>query len=249
MSQIQFFNTTLRKQNSYIHQHHHSMYELVYYVSSSGHTTIRGTRYPYSSGQFAVIAPGVKHDEFRSADTEVIYFGFLHSDARIPLATGVFRDDHGRIGEIMKEMIEETKHKRNHFALKLDMLLQFTLIEADRLIEQETSAGSEEKLRQTVQYMGQYYTEPVTLMELAKMSGYSYDHFRHLFKAHTGMTPMNYITHLRIEKAKDMLLERTHNITQISLECGYSSLSYFSSMFKKKTGLNPREYPQTPPAK
>lgn len=242
MSLIQFFSTTLRKQNSYIHHHHHSMYEIVYYVSGSGHTTIRGFRYPYSGGHCAVIAPGVKHDEYCSADTEVVYFGFLHTDEHIPLSTRIFRDDRGRIGEIMKEMVEETKHKRNHFALKLDMLLQFTLIEVDRLFAQETSAGSEESLRQTVQYIQQYYTEPVTLMELAKMSGYSYDHFRHLFKAYTGKTPMNYITHLRIEKAKEMLLEGKDNITQISLECGYSSLSHFSSLFKKKTGKNPREY-------
>lgn len=244
MSLIQFFNTTLRKQNSYIHQHRHSIYEFVYYASGSGYTTIRGIRYPYSSGEFALIAPGVEHDEYRHTDTEVIYFGFFHSDEGIPLSTGVFRDDRGRIREIVKEMVDETKQKRNHFALKLDMLLRFALIEADRLLEQGASTGSEEKLRQTIHYIQQYYTEPITLTELANMSGYSYDHFRHLFKAHIGMAPMNYIIHLRMEKAKDMLLARKDNITQIALECGYSNLSYFSNIFKKKTGKNPREYIQ-----
>jgi AraC-like DNA-binding protein len=222
--------------------HKHSMFELVYYCSGSGYTTVDGNRCDYSPSDFVIIGPGVVHDEYRYEDTSVIYFGFFHHLDCIRLSTGIYRDDGGNILPLLQEMAEEARNKRNHFTLKLDVLLQCALIEIDRLCEKEAALGSEEKLRQTIQYIQQYYSDQINLTQLAKMSGYSYDHFRHLFKDHMRITPMNYIIHLRIEKAKELLAEKTVNMTQISLECGFSSLSHFSNAFKKETGKSPREF-------
>jgi transcriptional regulator GlxA family with amidase domain len=68
------------------------------------------------------------------------------------------------------------------------------------------------------------------------------DRNRHLFKQHTGETPMNYIIRLRIDKAKQMLLRQQASTTQVALECGFTSLSHFSNVFKKLTGKSPREF-------
>lgn len=239
---MQFFDYTVKKQNSYSYTHKHSMFELVYYCSGTGYTTVNGVRHYYSSGDFALIEPGVGHDEYRREDTSVIYFGFFHYIDNIRLSTGIYRDEDGNMLHYLRKMAEEADQKRSHFSLKLDLLLQCALIEIDRVYVKESMPDNEEKFIQTIKYIQQYYSDQINLTRLADMSGYSYDHFRHLFRDYMGITPMNYIIHLRIEKAKEMLVRKIANMTQISLECGFSSLSHFSSTFKKKIGKSPREY-------
>jgi AraC family transcriptional activator of pobA len=208
----------------------------------SGHTTIDGIQYDYSSGDFIVIEPGTVHDEYRREETEVMYFGFFNYHDCIRLSNGIYQDGNGVILRLLHKMEYEVTNKQNHFTLKLNLLLQCSLIEISRMCEKEMVQDSEETLLRTITYMQQYYSSNISLTQLANMSSYSYDHFRHLFKEYVGMTPMSYINHLRIEKAKKMLLEKTATIMEISLECGFSNSSRFSETFKKKTGKSPRQY-------
>lgn len=74
------------------------------------------------------------------------------------------------------------------------------------------------------------------------MAGYSYHHFRHLFKAKTGLAPFEYIIEKRIEAAKNLLSNTNKSITYISENCGFSSCSQFSMLFKKHCGLSPKQF-------
>jgi AraC family transcriptional activator of pobA len=238
----QFFNQLTRSENSAIHLHKHSVHEFVYYCTGSGRTTIGGTTYEYHPGDFSIIHAEVEHDEFRHTETKVIFLGFSLSDGS-PLAPSGLYSDPGRIVRgHLQEMAKEMQDKRNLYLLKMDSLLQLALIEIDRMRRADVPPDNDEKLAQTVRYIHQYYSDQVNLTQLAKMANYSYDHFRHLFKQHTGETPMNYIIKLRIDKAKQMLLRRQASTTQVALECGFASLSHFSNAFKKLTGKSPREF-------
>jgi AraC-like DNA-binding protein/mannose-6-phosphate isomerase-like protein (cupin superfamily) len=62
------------------------------------------------------------------------------------------------------------------------------------------------------------------------------------FKNCFGMSPIEYFIHLKIEAAKKYLREDNYNITQIADLLGYSGIHYFSSQFKKTTGMSPTEY-------
>ncbi len=66
-------------------------------------------------------------------------------------------------------------------------------------------------------------------------SGYSYDHFRHMFKERTGLSPMNYIIDKRIDYAKRLIVSTDMTLSTISQECGFSTSSQFSSMFRRLT--------------
>lgn len=63
-------------------------------------------------------------------------------------------------------------------------------------------------------------------------------------KALTGISTMEYVNQIRIEKAADLLLHTTKNITEISIEVGFSSARYFSKVFKEKKGLTPSGFKQ-----
>ena len=64
------------------------------------------------------------------------------------------------------------------------------------------------------------------------------------FKQATGITPLSYLQKLRVEQAKRMLEEGTHNFSEITYEVGYEDISFFRKIFVRLTGLRPKEYQQ-----
>jgi AraC-like DNA-binding protein len=91
-------------------------------------------------------------------------------------------------------------------------------------------------------YMKEHLSDELTIEEIADHFGYSKYHFSREFKKHTGFSASDYLSSLKIEKAKQELLKKDHSITNSSFDVGYSSLGTFSTTFTKKTGLSPREY-------
>jgi len=63
-----------------------------------------------------------------------------------------------------------------------------------------------------------------------------------LFKESTGMTPNDYWLRLRIEHAQALLSSSTLPVTKIAMDSGFSTSQYFSTVFKKYTGISPSEY-------
>lgn len=78
--------------------------------------------------------------------------------------------------------------------------------------------------------------------EMCAQSGLSYDYFKELFVARYGTTPVKYVTMLRIDKAKELLITGMYSVTQISELCGFDNVYYFSTVFKKQTGVSPKNY-------
>lgn len=82
----------------------------------------------------------------------------------------------------------------------------------------------------------------LSISQLAEMSGMSEVHFRKLFKNMCNISPINYITYRRIEKAKSLLVYPFITISECARQCGFESGQYFSRVFKTHTGLTPSEY-------
>lgn len=80
------------------------------------------------------------------------------------------------------------------------------------------------------------------LEELAARAGYSKYHFCRIFKEQTGYTPWRYITMLRIERARALLLETRRSIKEIAAELGFPNADYFARIFAAHTGLRPTQY-------
>lgn len=79
--------------------------------------------------------------------------------------------------------------------------------------------------------------------ELCRISGLKYAHFSQLFTQTYGMSPVKFVTNMKIEHAKELLVTNRHSITEIAEICGYADVSYFSKTFKKYTGFSPSQYP------
>ena len=83
---------------------------------------------------------------------------------------------------------------------------------------------------------------PLNVKTIAKHINMSSSHFSKIFKAQTGSSPYEYVLDLRLNKAKEYLIESDKSIEQIAELCGFNSESNFVYFFKKSTGLSPLKY-------
>ena len=91
-------------------------------------------------------------------------------------------------------------------------------------------------------YVNNHFNETVTVDDMANMIGYSTYYFMKLFKEYLGMSFVDYITNIRMEKAKHLLLTTDMTVSEICFYVGYNDPNYFTRIFKKIETLTPREY-------
>jgi AraC family transcriptional regulator len=91
-------------------------------------------------------------------------------------------------------------------------------------------------------YMEDNLGENFTLNDLGRAVGISRFHFSRLFRVSTGQSPMGYSLRLRIQRAKEMLLQGDRKICEIAMELGFFDQSHFSRTFRRMTGVSPGEY-------
>jgi len=101
---------------------------------------------------------------------------------------------------------------------------------------------SNRSIQRVINYIHENITEPLDLKELASLAGYSLSRFKTKFRAETGQTPAFYISTVKIEHAKMLLLESNQSITAIAYNLGWSSSNYFCTVFRKLTGISPLQY-------
>src|ERR687898_3331773 len=97
-------------------------------------------------------------------------------------------------------------------------------------------------LREARDFMRHAYGRPVSLPDIAAHANLSPHHFQRVYKRAYGETPHEFLTRLRIERAKTLLARGSHNVTEACFEVGFSSLGSFSALFNQRVGLSPSEY-------
>jgi two-component system response regulator YesN len=115
----------------------------------------------------------------------------------------------------------------------------------DNFIESVYSSQDTRKMSQlkpTIELMQYHYDQPLTLADMAKAAHLSISRLAHLFREQMGITPVDFLTNIRIDHAKRLLLTTDNNCTRICYDVGYNNQSYFTRVFKQATGLTPREF-------
>ncbi len=97
-------------------------------------------------------------------------------------------------------------------------------------------------IHKVVQYIRTNYSEKITLDDMATMVYLSPSYFSRIFKHELGTSFSAYLTMVRIEKSKEMLLHSNLKLIDISIACGFSDQSYFTKIFKKNVGMLPLKY-------
>jgi AraC-like DNA-binding protein len=98
-------------------------------------------------------------------------------------------------------------------------------------------------MQRALRYVGEHFQDEITLGQLAREAFVSVSHLSFLFKRDVGVPFKTLLASVRIEKARQLLIENgQQSITEISLDAGFGDLSHFERTFKRLIGTNPRDY-------
>ncbi|MDF2963232.1 MAG: AraC family transcriptional regulator [Paenibacillus sp.] len=234
-------------------------YYLVHYVVS-GRGTFRcmGHDYHLEKGGSFVIFPGelVSYISDETEPWSYRWVGFKGTRADEYLHTlGLSQHQpvnltfHNRKINALFYQLEQTLHKRQ---FQCDMQAQgyLRLILAEyaqqRLqanVPVEESTGIQQQVEQAIRWLTLQYHQPISIEQMAQSLGYHRTHLSKMFKQHTGMSPMNFLLKIRMERAKLLLLE-TLTIEQVASSVGFADPLYFSKQFRKWFGRSPSDYRQ-----
>ena len=107
----------------------------------------------------------------------------------------------------------------------------------------ENNKNSENLLPMIVDYVDTHYREnSITLRSVADMFSYTEKYLSRFFKTRMGIGFNEYVNELRLQYARQLISEGLVTVSKIAQHCGFGDPLYFSKVFKKKTGMSPREY-------
>lgn len=131
--------------------------------------------------------------------------------------------------------------KRDDLTLTHHFLLLF-----NQLIHQsqpvKTAKSADHWIRTSLDYIGLYFTEGITVKDVADHVGIHRAHFSNIFKEKVGVRPQQYILNLLMEKAMEMVKDTSMPVTHIALSLGYSDIYSFTHSFKSYYGEPPSFY-------
>lgn len=118
-----------------------------------------------------------------------------------------------------------------------------TFLENSKMQYNETDITMHSDLmKQSIDYIRSNLCSEISVSSLAADAGMSEGHFSRLFKKHTGRPPIDYVMHLRLDKAAGEISTSAKPFLDIALECGFNSPSYFTRVFNRVYGCSPSQY-------
>ena len=234
------------------HTHDHT--ELFFIVSGKGQFFIQDQIFPVDVNNLVIINPNVAHteDSLNAQPLEYIVLGI----EGVELATSENSNgqfcilDHFESLEIsscMRNILREMELKNTGYEDICQAYMEILII---RLMRSTSLAVQSEPQvisgnRQCAvarRYIDLHFKEPLTLEQLADEVHMNKYYLSHAFKREYGVSPINYMISRRVEESKYLLAETDLPMSQISQLLGFSSLSYFSQVFRRSQNESPMEY-------
>lgn len=119
------------------------------------------------------------------------------------------------------------------------LALLYLILKAARGAPAEETGQELERVRH---YLEQRYAEEINISKLAGMAGLSPNHFMRLFRKTFGVSAMDYVTQVRLGKAKQLMTGSGASVRDAAVQVGYSDDLYFRKLFKKHIGVPPNVY-------
>ena len=121
-----------------------------------------------------------------------------------------------------------------------NLLVSYTLSQLDITLSQRTVI--DHRIQKSVTYLNRSYTQNIAIENLANSQNMTREAFSRLFKKELGRPPFDYISNLRMNKARLLLQNTNQSIKSIAQAVGYSDQYNFSRLFKKHYGMSPKAY-------
>lgn len=170
---------------------------------------------------------------------EVVYFW----NQLVAHITGTFRNKAFTEFEFMNyhQLIDRFRNLRS-MCEYMDKMLQRLISDEDDTADTTAAQDVNENFEKIIEYVNRNFASKIHLKELSSMFYLNFTYCSELFKKVTGSTFSEYITGLRMKKARELLKNKDMSIGRVCEESGYSDYYYFNSVFKKYHGMTPSQY-------
>ena len=237
--------------------HTHNHMELFFIVGGKGQFLIEDQLHPVDVNNLVIINPNVVHTEvsLNAQPLEYIVLGVAGIQlAASDSANGQFSIlDHFESVEIsgcLRNILREMEQKNTGYEDVCQAYMEILIIRLMRStalsVPSESQVISVNRQCAAVRrYIDLHFKEALTLEQLAAEGHINKYYLSHAFKREYGVSPINYMISKRIEESKYLLAETDLSMTQIAQLLGFSSLSYFSQVFRRTQSVTPMEYRQS----
>ena len=270
-SLLRVFRSSLPTDGSMFYEHHHTAFEITMVLKGSGIYATRASEFNFKSGDIFFFFTDEYHwIKKLNEDTDFLNIHFepryVWSD-NFGIAGGeltrIFlnrkNNPHNKIGvenevspavcSLIYKMEKEADERKKEYEIKLKIHLVDILVELirsyDGQIEKNDVTYTTEILQEienAIAYMDEHLTEDITLEEISDVAHMSKNYFCRQFKKLNGISPWEYITVKRIERAIRYIENTDLTRLEIASKCGYNNASNFYHAFKKVTGKAPGDY-------
>ncbi len=246
--------------------HFHSEYEIIYFQVGTGTRYIGNNIEPFVPGEVLLIGPNLAHymksDEYQPKGLKGTIIQFEKDFMQHAIS------NYSHFAKI-KKLLDESRNGVVFSSFSNDDLYAvlnkipaekginqiISLLETLKLMSEnesrkklstseptEISISEHPRFDKVISFLNRNYNREIKLEEIASVAAMNPSAFCRYFRNKTGKTLKNYIAHMRTSYACKLLLTQNMNISQISNECGFETVSYFNKTFKEKTGYTPTEY-------
>ncbi len=248
--------------------HWHNEIEIIYIKKGKGTVILDFTSHYVEAGDIVVVIPGRMHGINQLEDysmeyeniifsPEMLYSGYndtLGEEFFIPFLSGkisfhdvITSDDsnYSQIACCLNKIDSLCAVFPNGYKLAIKSYLFEFLFELYKECDISAHSKSDknlDRIKDIVKYIETNYENPISIDEIAAVSGFSSSHFMKFFKKVMGTSFIDYLNDYRLSMASRMLISSDDNIIDIASHCGYDNLSYFNRLFKRKYGLTPSQY-------
>jgi AraC-like DNA-binding protein len=111
-----------------------------------------------------------------------------------------------------------------------------------RLLTLAAAESASNPVSAVLEYVRAHLSEPLTVADMADLVRLSPSAFAHLFRDVTGRSPYQFVKEMRLDRARELLVDGNLTVARISKEVGYASVSHFISEFRGRFGVTPRAY-------
>lgn len=235
--------------------HLHREYELYYLLEGERLFFIRNVVHRIGPGSLALLDGEELHRVFSPADMPhrrmVIFFQknavtdpklqqMFQSGSCLPLS----RAERTAFEQLIERLVGEMEGKQIMCNDAVEALLKLLLVAAYRayLTPHTPLQYGGSIVSEAVAYINAHYAQPLSLPVLCAQLHISVSHFTSIFKLSTGFTFVEYLNHVRIQRAANLLANARIHISEVAEMVGFSSFSYFSKKFKEIRGISPLQY-------
>lgn len=232
----------------------HENMELLYFLDGKGHIIYDNEPIPVHKGDIVVVNSYSLHQVMPDGDLPhfclIIGKAFCHYNSIDPgqlTFQRLIRDD-PQVSALFQQVMDAYAEREGSFGTArikqtiLDLLLHLCLhCSTPRPVDRLTQDPSLEHVHRATNYMKANLSRKLTVDEIAASAGLSKFHFLREFKRITGYTLIDYLNTIRCDYARSLLESGRHSVKETAFLCGFTNNSYFSNVFRQRTGLLPSQ--------